>query len=102
LMGQICGTPLFYGATPTPDRYETCKASQSCHRYDAHMQLDEMMIKKIETLALLTGKSPEEILNEALEGYIETQQEKLEEAERERRRKETTFTYDEFWDGVDV
>lgn len=66
------------------------------------MQLDEMMIKKIETLALLTGKSPEEILNEALEGYIETQQEKLEEAERERRQKETTFTYDEFWDGVDV
>lgn len=66
------------------------------------MQLDETMTKKLEALVLLTKKGPEEVLNEALESYLETQQKKLVEDELERERKETTFTGDEFWDGVDI
>lgn len=66
------------------------------------MQLDEAMIKKLEALELLTKKPAEEILNEALDGYLEAQQKKLVEEELEQRRKETTLSYDEFWDGVDI
>ena len=66
------------------------------------MQLDETMIKKIEALALMTHQSPEEVLHEALDGYLEAQQTKLIEEELERKRKETTLSYDEFWDGVDI
>ncbi len=66
------------------------------------MQLDETMTKKVEALALMMHMSPEEVLNEALESYLETQQKKLVEDELERERKETTFTSDEFWDGVDI
>ena len=66
------------------------------------MQLDETTVKKIEALALMTRKSPEAVLNEALESYLENQQKKLVEEEMERERKETTFTNDEFWDGLDI
>jgi len=66
------------------------------------MQLDETMIKKIEALVLLTQKSPEAVVHEALDGYLEAQQKKLMEEELERKRKETTLSYDEFWDGVDI
>jgi len=66
------------------------------------MQLDETTIKKIEALALLTQKSPEAVLNEALDSYLESRQKKLVEEEMERERKETTFTNDEFWDGLEI
>ena len=66
------------------------------------MQLDETTIKKIEALALLTQKSPEAVLNEALDSYLESRQKKMLEEEMERERKETTFTNDEFWDGLDI
>jgi len=66
------------------------------------MQVDEAITKKIEALALLTHKTPEAILHEALDGYMETQQKKLMEDELVRRQKETTLSYDEFWDGVDL
>jgi hypothetical protein len=66
------------------------------------MQLDETMIKKLEALALMTRKPPEEVLNDALDSYLEMQQKKLLEEDLERERKETTFTGDEFWDGVDI
>lgn len=66
------------------------------------MQLDETMIKKIEALELLVHKTPEEILHEALDSYLQAQQKKLIEEELERERKETNLSYDEFWDGVDI
>ena len=55
-------------------------------------------MQKIEALKLLTNKSEEKILNEALEMYLRAQQELMAEEER----KETTLSYDEFWDGVDI
>ena len=66
------------------------------------MQLNETTVKKIEALALMMQKSPETVLNEALDSYLENQQKKLVEEELERERKETTFTNDEFWDGLDI
>lgn len=66
------------------------------------MQLDEELIKKIEALELLVHKSPDAILHEALDAYLQAQQTKLIEEELERKRKETTLSYDEFWDGVDI
>lgn len=66
------------------------------------MQLDETLIKKIEALALLMQKSPEAVLNEAVDSYLEAQQKKAMEEELEKRRKETTLSYDEFWDGLDI
>lgn len=67
-----------------------------------NMQLDDSMTKKLEALVLLTHRPPEEVLNAALDSYLEMQQKKLVEDELERERKETTFTSDEFWDGVDI
>ncbi len=61
------------------------------------MQLDETMVQKVEALQLLTKKSPEKVLNEALDFYLRAQQERI--AEEERR--ETALSYDEFWDGLD-
>ena len=66
------------------------------------MELDESIIQKIESLKLLTKKSGEEVLNEALDAYLQIQQKKVMEEELERQRKETTLSYDEFWDGVDL
>ena len=66
------------------------------------MELDETIIKKIEMLALLAKKSPKTIIHEALDSYLETLQESLMEEEMRREREATTFTYDEFWDGVDI
>lgn len=62
------------------------------------MQLDQIMMQKVEAIKLLTKKSEEKILNEALDMYLRAQQELIAEEER----KETTLSYDEFWDGVDL
>ena len=86
------------------------KEEQGRRRYDhtidalkgKKMELDELAIKKIETLELLTQKPPLDILHEALDRYLEAQQKKLLEEEMELKRKETTFSYDEFWDGVEL
>ena len=62
------------------------------------MQLNENILQKIQALELLTNKLPEEILNEALDMYLRVKQEE----EAEKQRQETTLSYDEFWDGVDL
>ena len=62
------------------------------------MQLDETVMQKVQALELLTNKSAEDILNEALDMYLRVKQEE----EAEKQRQETTLSYDEFWDGVDI
>ncbi len=66
------------------------------------MELNKTITDKIDALMLLTGKSQEEVMEEALDLYMQTQQKKAMEDELERQRKETTLSYDEFWDGVDL
>jgi len=61
------------------------------------MHLDQTIMQKIQTIQLLTKQSEEEILNKALDMYMQAQQELI----AQEQRKETTLTYDEFWEGVD-
>ncbi|WP_292658192.1 hypothetical protein [Nitratifractor sp.] len=42
------------------------------------------------------------LISEALDTWLEAKAQALMEAEMERERRESTFDYDEFWDGVDL
>ena len=65
------------------------------------MQLDAKMIEKIEMLAELLKKSPEKVLDEALDMYLKVEREKQLELELAEHKKETNLSYDEFWDDLD-
>lgn len=65
------------------------------------MQLDAKMVEKIEALALLLKKRPEQVLDEALDLYLKQEREKQLEVELEEHRRETNLSYDEFWDDLD-
>ncbi len=65
------------------------------------MQLDANMIEKIEVLAGLLKKSPEKVLDEALDLYLKVEREKQLEVELDEHKKETNLSYDEFWDDLD-
>ena len=65
------------------------------------MQLDAKMIEKIEVLSELLKKSPEKVLDEALDLYLKVEREKQLEVELDEHKKETNLSYDEFWDDLD-
>ncbi len=65
------------------------------------MQLDAKIIEKIEVLAELLERSPEKILDEALDLYLKVEREKQLEDDFEEHKKETNLSYDEFWDDLD-
>lgn len=65
------------------------------------MQLDAKTVEKIEALALLLKRRPEQVLDEALDLYLKQEREKQLEVELEEHRKETNLSYDEFWDDLD-
>ncbi len=65
------------------------------------MQLDVKMIEKIELLAELLKRSPEKVLDEALDLYLKVEREKQLELELDQHKKETNLSYDEFWDDFD-
>jgi len=65
------------------------------------MQLDTKMIEKIEVLAELLKKSPEKVIDEALDLYLKVEREKQLEVELNEHKKETNLSYDEFWGDVD-
>jgi len=65
------------------------------------MQLNAKMIEKIEVLAELLERSPEKVLDEALDLYLKVEREKQLEVELDEHRKETNLSYDEFWDDLD-
>jgi len=65
------------------------------------MQLDAKMIEKIEVLSELLEKSPEKVLDEALDLYLKVEREKQLEVELDEHKKETNLSYDEFWDDLD-
>lgn len=65
------------------------------------MQLDSQMIEKLEALSVLLNKRPEQILNEALDQYLQHERNKQVEDELEEHKKETNLSYDEFWDELD-
>lgn len=65
------------------------------------MHLDAKMVEKIEVLAELLKKSPEKVLDEALDLYLKVEREKQLEVELDEHKKETNLSYDEFWDDLD-
>ncbi len=65
------------------------------------MQLDGKMVEKVQALAALLKKKPEQVLDEALDLYLKQEREKQLEIELEEHKKETNLSYDEFWDDVD-
>ena len=65
------------------------------------MQLDVKTIEKIEVLAELLKRSPNKVIDEALDLYLKVEREKQLEDELSAHKKETDLTYDEFWDDLD-
>ena len=65
------------------------------------MNLDSKMIEKIELLAELLKRSPEKVVDEALDLYLKVEREKQLEVELDEHKKETNLSYDEFWDDLD-
>lgn len=65
------------------------------------MLLDAKMVEKVEALALLLKRRPEQVLDEALDLYLKQEREKQLEIELEEHKKETNLSYDEFWDDLD-
>jgi len=65
------------------------------------MHLDTKMIEKIDVLAELLKKTPEKVLDEALDLYLKVEREKQLELELDEHKKETNLSYDEFWDDLD-
>ena len=65
------------------------------------MQLNVKIIEKIELLADLLKKSPDHVMDEALEMYLKVEREKQLEEDFEEHKKETNLSYDEFWDDLD-
>ena len=53
-------------------------------------------------LAENEGRPIDTLISEALDTWLEAKAQALMEAEMERERRESTFDYDEFWDGVDL
>ncbi len=65
------------------------------------MLLDAKMVEKVEALALLLKRRPEQVLDEALDLYLKQEREKQLEIELEEHKKETNLSYDEFWGDLD-
>lgn len=65
------------------------------------MHLDTKTVEKIEVLAELLKKSPEKVLDEALDLYLKVEREKQLEVELDEHKKETNLSYDEFWEDLD-
>ena len=56
-------------------------------------------LESLKAFALLLGKTPSEIVEEALMRYFAEEEQRM--AAKDERAM-TTFTYDEFWDGLDI
>jgi hypothetical protein len=65
------------------------------------MHLDTKIIEKIDVLAELLKKTPEKVLDEALDLYLKVEREKQLGLELDEHKKETNLSYDEFWDDLD-
>lgn len=59
-------------------------------------------IEQIELYSQLSDKEPDQILQEALENYFCQTEKELLENNLENENKLTSFSNEEFWDGVDV
>ncbi len=59
-------------------------------------------IKNLEAFSQMLNKSVDKIIEEALEEYFASTQEKLLKNTIEKENAQINLSYDEFWDGVDL
>ncbi|MEA2019945.1 MAG: hypothetical protein U9N59_16055 [Campylobacterota bacterium] len=67
-----------------------------------NFKLNTTTIENLTLFSEILKKDHSTILNEALEQYFESQQQKLVEKNQEDENALTNLDYDEFWDGVDI
>ena len=65
-------------------------------------KLKSETINNLEVFSKMLNKSVDKILEEALEEYFTTTQEKLLKDTIEKENAQINLSYDEFWDGVDL
>ena len=67
-----------------------------------HFVLKSDTIKNLEEFSQMLNKSVDKIIEEALEEYFASTQEKLLKDTIEKENAQINLSYDEFWDGVDL
>ena len=67
-----------------------------------NFKLNTTTIENLNAFSEILKKDHSTILNEALEQYFESEQEKLLKKNQEDENAMTNLDYDEFWDGVDL
>lgn len=69
---------------------------------DIKFTLDADTVDKLAAFGELLDKDVSTMINEALQLYFETAEEKLAEKDAAERDAMTNLSFDEFWDGVDL
>ena len=67
-----------------------------------NFKLNTTTIENLNTFSQILKKDYNAILNEALEQYFETEQQKLLKKNQEDENAMTNLDYDEFWDGIEI
>ena len=65
-------------------------------------KLKKETIENLEAFSQMLNKSVDQIIEEALEEYFASAQDKLLKNSIEKENAQTNLSYDEFWDGVDI
>ena len=65
-------------------------------------KLKSETVKNLEAFSKMLNKSVDKIIEEALEEYFASTQEKLLKDTIEKENAQINLSYDEFWDGVDL
>jgi len=68
---------------------------------DIHFSLRQNTLENLENFTHILNKDMSEILEEALEQYFQSEQEKLIAKNQADENAMTNLDFDEFWDGVD-
>ncbi len=66
------------------------------------VRLNRETFEALDKLAESEGRPLDTLISEALDAWLEAKAKALMEAEMEREKRETTFDYDEFWDGIEL
>ena len=67
-----------------------------------HFTLPQTTIEQLELYSEILKKNPSKIIQEALDKYFSEVEQAMLEQGMESEKKLTTFSNDEFWDGLDI
>ena len=65
-------------------------------------ELRQTTVENIQAFSQILKKDPNRMLEEALEQYFQSEQQKLIEKNQDDENAMTNLDYDEFWDGIDI